>query len=132
MDLANHPRADEIRRISREIAALAWRAEPDTAEWDKMLERVDALLRQRRRLYETGRALTEAAVTREGRGVQSILELMAERDRLKGLLTEILPGAMWASCSYKEHPNADHFFHCCDWNEVVERIQAVLKGGTGR
>jgi len=52
---------------------------------------------------------------------------MLERIRkLEQLLEDILPGAMAASCEYNDHPKADLTFHCCDWNEIVQRIRDVL------
>lgn len=57
MDLTNHPHADEIRAITDEITMLAWQTEPDTPEWDEMLERVSELLKCRQRLYEEGRRM---------------------------------------------------------------------------
>jgi len=45
--------------------------------------------------------------------------------RAETLLRDILPMAMWESCMYKDHPEANPTTHCCDWNEVVERIQEV-------
>ena len=46
--------------------------------------------------------------------------------RAEMLLRDILPMAMWESCMYKDHPDANPCAHCCDWNEVVEQIQEVL------
>lgn len=42
------------------------------------------------------------------------------------LLRHILPMAMWESCRYREHAEADPTTHCCDWNEIAERIREVL------
>ena len=41
------------------------------------------------------------------------------------LLRDILPMAMWESCRYREHAEADPTTHCCDWNEIAERIREV-------
>jgi hypothetical protein len=42
------------------------------------------------------------------------------------LIRDILPMAMWESCRYREHAEADPTTHCCDWNEIAERIREVL------
>ena len=47
--------------------------------------------------------------------------------RVETLLRDILPMVMWELCMYKDHPEANPTTHCCDWNEVVERIQEVLR-----
>lgn len=46
--------------------------------------------------------------------------------RAETLLRDSLPMAMWESCMYKNEPEANPTTHCCDWNEVVERIREVL------
>jgi len=52
--------------------------------------------------------------------------------RAETLLRDILPMAMWESCMYKNEPEANPTTHCCDWNEVVERIQEVPGDGALR
>jgi hypothetical protein len=49
--------------------------------------------------------------------------------RAEKLLRDILPMAMWESCMYKDHPDANPCTHCCDWNDFVERIKEVLGDG---
>lgn len=42
---------------------------------------------------------------------------------LRALLADIRPGAAFQSCRYED---GDPTFHCCDWNEIVKRIDAAL------
>lgn len=53
-------------------------------------------------------------------------QIHARLAEAEALLKRIRPGAMFASCQYKTHEDAEPTFHCCDWNEVVEEIEAFL------
>ncbi len=47
---------------------------------------------------------------------------------LEALVSSIIPKAMWASCAYREHKDADPTTHCCDWSKVVEDAVYMLRG----
>lgn len=67
----------------------------------------------------------QAATQRAERAESACVEL---RQTLKF----IRPGALTGSCFHgPDHPDADPSFHCCDWNQVVERIDAALATEAG-
>lgn len=53
-------------------------------------------------------------------------ELRAQVATMKSLLEEMLPGVMYYSRSYNNHPEADRFWNEYDWDEFAWRIQQIL------
>lgn len=59
-------------------------------------------------------------------------ELRAQVAVMKSLLEEMLPGVMYYSCLYDKDPEADRWWHCCDWSEMVPRIRQALSDNAGQ
>lgn len=49
-----------------------------------------------------------------------------EIQSLKDLVRESIGGAMFVSCFYQDHEDADPAWHCCDWSEWVEKARAAV------
>ena len=66
-------------------------------------------------------SVTSAALTLERR----ITELESQVEQLRGLLKELRIGAAHESCAFSD-ADPDPTWHCCDWSEIVEKIDRAL------
>lgn len=91
------------------------------AEVEKLRAEVERLklLKLREAVYDRYNADNATFVAEARKGWPRAIERALEAEEL---LRDILPMAMWESCRYREHAEADPTTHCCDWNEIAERI----------
>jgi hypothetical protein len=78
---------------------------------------------------ELKEAVTECRlrIQKERDDLRARLQAAEARERaLRECISNALPGAMFVSCEYRDHKDADPTFHCCNWNETVKQFQQAL------
>lgn len=53
-------------------------------------------------------------------------DLEAENKMLLDLIKEMFGGALYYSCFYSDHDDANPCWHCCDWSDWSKRVAPLI------